>query len=131
MVAFLLVVAFNAGCSKTTAFERAVYFVTLVLVAVATFLLMAPAVHHRLRFRHHEKPHLIAPANQLAIAGLALVALGLVGILVLLSDYAMGDVAPFVAGVRTMAITGGLGVSDRLGLLGIAANASSLAPRGT
>jgi Family of unknown function (DUF6328) len=49
MFAFLLIVPFNAGWSKTTSFERAVYFVALALVAVATFLLLAPPVHHRLR----------------------------------------------------------------------------------
>jgi hypothetical protein len=108
MFAFLLVVPFNAGWSKTTSFERAVYFVTLVLVAVATFLLMAPPVHHRLLFRHHEKAYLISLANKLAIAGLAFLALGFTGILVLLSDYVVGGVAPIVAGVLTLTITGGL-----------------------
>jgi hypothetical protein len=108
MFAFLLVVPFNAGWSKTSSFERTVYFVTLALVAVATFLLMAPPVHHRLLFRHHEKPYLIALANKLAIAGLAFLALGFTGILVLLSDYVVGGVAAIVAGVLTLALTGGL-----------------------
>ncbi len=108
MFAFLLVVPFNAGWSKTSSFERAVYFVTLALVALATFLLMAPPVHHRLLFRQHEKPYLIAVANRLAIAGLAFLALGFTGIMVLLSDYVLGGVAPIVAGALTLAITGGL-----------------------
>jgi hypothetical protein len=108
MFAFLLVVPFNAGWSTTTSFERAVYFVTLALVALATFLLMAPPVHHRLLFRQHEKPYLIAVANKLAIAGLALLALGFTGIMVLLSDYVVGGDAPIVAGALTLAITGGL-----------------------
>ncbi|MFZ0039845.1 MAG: DUF6328 family protein [Solirubrobacteraceae bacterium] len=108
MFAFLLVVPFNAGWSKTTSFERTVYFVTLALVAVATFLLMAPPVHHRLLFRYHEKPYLIALANKLAIAGLVFLALGFTGILVLLSDYVVGGGAAIVAGVLTLSITGGL-----------------------
>jgi hypothetical protein len=108
MFAFLLVVPFNTGWSKTTSFERSVYFVTLALVAVATFLLMAPPVHHRVLFHHHEKPYLLALANKLAIAGLAFLALGFTGILVLLSDYVVGGVAPIVGGVLTLAITGGL-----------------------
>jgi hypothetical protein len=108
MFAFLLVVPFNTGWSKTSSFERAVYFVTLALVALATFLLMAPPVHHRLLFRHHEKPYLIAVANKLAIAGLAFLALGFTGIMVLLSDYVVGGIAPVVAGALTLAITGGL-----------------------
>jgi hypothetical protein len=108
MFAFLLVVPFNAGWSKTSAVERTVYFVTLALVAIATFLLMAPPVHHRLLFRHHEKPYLIALANKLAIAGLAFLALGFTGIMVLLSDYVLGGVAPIIAGALTLAFTGGL-----------------------
>ncbi|MGA9857026.1 MAG: DUF6328 family protein [Solirubrobacteraceae bacterium] len=108
MFAFLLVVPFNAGWSKTTSFERTVYFVTLALVAIATFLLMAPAVQHRVLFRHHEKGYLIAVANRLAIAGQAFLALGFTGILVLLSDYVAGGIAPIIAGVVTLALTGGL-----------------------
>jgi hypothetical protein len=108
MFGFLLVVPFNAGWSKTTSFERTVYFVTLGLVAVAAFLLMAPPVQHRLLFRHHEKRYLIAAANRLAIAGMAFLALGFTGILVLLSDYVVGGIAPIIAGVLTLALTGGL-----------------------
>jgi hypothetical protein len=108
MFGFLLVVPFNAGWSKTTSFERTVYFVTLGLVAVAAFLLMAPPVQHRLLFRHHEKRYLLAAANRLAIAGMAFLALGFTGILVLLSDYVVGGIAPIIAGVLTLALTGGL-----------------------
>jgi hypothetical protein len=39
---------------------------------------------------------------------LAFLALGFTGILVLLSDYVVGGVASIVAGVLTLAITGGL-----------------------
>jgi Family of unknown function (DUF6328) len=108
MFGFLLVVPFNAGWSKTTSFERTIYFVTLGLVAVAAFLLLAPPVQHRLLFRHHEKRYLIAAANRLAIAGMAFLALGFTGILVLLSDYVVGGIAPIIAGVLTLALTGGL-----------------------
>jgi hypothetical protein len=108
MFAFLLVVPFNAGWAKTSSFERTVYFVTLALVALSTFLLIAPPVHHRLLFRHHEKAYLIVVAHRLAIAGLVLLALGFTGIMVLLSDYVIGGVAPIVAGALTLAITGGL-----------------------
>ncbi len=115
LFAFLLVVPFNAGWSRTSAFERTVYFVTLVLVAIATFLLIAPAVHHRLLFRRHEKPYLIAVANQLAITGFVFLALGFTGILVLLSDYVVGGIAPIVAGALTLAMTGWLWFALPLG----------------
>ena len=81
MFAFLLVVPFQQGWSKVNSFERTVYFVTLLLVALATFLLMAPPIHHRILFRHGEKPFLIDVANRLAIAGMVCLAFGFVGIL--------------------------------------------------
>ncbi|MBV9817053.1 MAG: hypothetical protein JOZ07_01730 [Solirubrobacterales bacterium] len=108
MFAFLLVVPFNAGWAKTTSFERTVYFVTLALVALAAFLLIAPPVHHRLLFRHREKPFLVAVANRLAIAGMVCLALGFTGILVLISDYVIGGAAPIVTGTLTLAVIGGL-----------------------
>lgn len=108
LFAFLLVVPFNAGWSKTSSFERTVYFVTLVLVATAAVLLLAPPIHHRLLFRHHEKRYLVTSGNRLAIAGMLFLALGFTGILVLLSDYVIGGFAPIVAGVVTLVAVGGL-----------------------
>jgi hypothetical protein len=108
MFAFLLVVPFNTGWTKTSSFERTVYFLTLALVAVAAFLLMAPPIHHRLLFRHHEKRYLVTLGNRLAIAGMGFLALGFTGILVLISDYVVGGLAPLIVGVLTLATTGGL-----------------------
>ncbi len=108
MFAFLLVVPFNTGWKKTTSFERTDYFITLALVATAAFLLMAPPIQHRLLFRHHEKRYLVTIGNRLAIAGMCFLALGFTGILVLLSAYVVGGLAPVVAGVLTFAFVGGL-----------------------
>lgn len=108
MLAFLLIVPFNTGWEHVDSFQRTVYFVTLLLVAAAAFLLMAPPVHHRLLFRHGEKPFLVRTANYFAIAGMALLALGLVGILVLLSDVVVGGLAPVIVGCLSAALLGGL-----------------------
>jgi hypothetical protein len=108
LFAFLLVVPFNTGWTKTTSFERTVYFVTLVLVAIAAVLLLAPPIHHRLLFRHHEKGYLVASGNRLAIAGMSFLGLGFTGILVLLSDYVVGGAAPIVVGLVTLVAVGGL-----------------------
>jgi hypothetical protein len=108
LFAFLLVVPFNTGWTKTSSFERTVYFVTLVLVALAAVLLLAPPIHHRLLFRHHEKRYLVTSGNRLAIAGMGFLALGLTGILVLLSDYVVGGAAPIVVGLVTVVAVGGL-----------------------
>jgi hypothetical protein len=94
MFAFLLVVPFQHGWSSVDSFERTVYFVTLLFVAVAAFLLMAPPIHHRILFRHGEKRFLISVANYVAIAGMICLAIGFVGILLLISDVVVGGAAP-------------------------------------
>ncbi len=108
MFAFLLVVPFNTGWTKTTSFERTDYFVTLAFVALAAFLLIAPPIQHRLLFRHHEKLYLVTMGNRLAIAGNGCLAFGFTGILVLLSDYVVGGLAPVIVGIVTFAFVGGL-----------------------
>ena len=106
--AFLLIVPFNTGFRHVSQFERTDYFVTLLLIATAAVLLMAPSVHHRVLFRHHEKPWLIGLANQIAIAAVGFVALGLTGILVLLSDVVVGGPAPLIVGAVALLAVAGL-----------------------
>lgn len=108
MFAFLLILPFNMGWKRVDSFERTVYFITLLVVALAAFLLMAPPIHHRVLFRHGEKPFLIKTGNYLAIAGMVCLGLGFVGILVLLSDVVVGGVAPTVVGVVAAAAIVGL-----------------------
>jgi hypothetical protein len=99
MFAFLLIVPFNTGWTKVDSFERTVYFATLLVVALAAFLLLAPPIHHRLLFRHGEKPFLIRTGNYMAIGGMTCLGLGFVGILVLISDVVVGGAAPAIVGV--------------------------------
>jgi hypothetical protein len=108
MFAFLLVLPFNKGWTRVDSFERTVYFVTLLVVAVAAFLLMAPPIHHRLLFRHGEKSFLIRVGNDMAIAGMICLGVGFVGILVLISDYVVGGAAPVIVGVLAAATVSGL-----------------------
>jgi hypothetical protein len=108
MFAFLLIVPFNAGWHQVDGFERTVYFVTLLIVATSAFLLMAPPVHHRILFGRGEKRFLVRIANHCAIAGMSLLALGFVGILVLLSDVVVGGAAPVIVGALAAAFVGGL-----------------------
>jgi hypothetical protein len=103
MFAFLLVVPFQTGWQHVDSFERTVYFVTLLIVATSAFLLMAPPVHHRILFRQGEKRFLVRTANDLALAGMSLLALGFVGILVLLSDVVLGGAGPVIVGVLAAA----------------------------
>jgi hypothetical protein len=108
MFAFLLIVPFNTGWKQVDGFERTVYFVTLLVVAMSAFLLMAPPIHHRLLFRHGEKPFLIRVGNYMAISGMACLGLGFIGILVLVSDVVVGGAAPAIVGVLAAAVIAGL-----------------------
>ena len=108
MFAFLLIVPFNNGFRRVSSFERTDYFVTLLCVAVAAILLMAPSIHHRLLFRHGEKGYLLRVANRLAILAMISLGLGFVGILILLSDVVLGGAGPLIAGILATAGIGGL-----------------------
>src|ERR1700749_36921 len=90
MFAFLLIVPFNAGWKQVDGFERTVYFVTLLVVALSAFLLMAPPIHHRLLFRHGEQPFLIRVGNYMAIGGMACLGVGFGGVLGLISHVVVG-----------------------------------------
>jgi hypothetical protein len=77
LFAFLLTVPFSARFPELATGAQDVYFAAVTLVAAASVLLMAPTVHHRLRFRQHTKEAMIRTANRLAIAGMICLALGL------------------------------------------------------
>src|SRR5438270_13910323 len=70
LFAFLLVVPFQQGGSKTTPFEHGVYYVALVSAAVASVLLIAPAAQHRVLFRQRDKEALLKRSSRSAFAGL-------------------------------------------------------------
>jgi Family of unknown function (DUF6328) len=108
MFAFLLVVPFQQGWTKVDGFERTVYFVTLLFVATATFLLMAPPIQHRILFRRGQKPFLVDTANNLLIAGMVCLAFGFVGILLLISDVVVGGAAPGAVAGGAALLIGGL-----------------------
>ncbi len=98
MFAFLLVVPFNTGWRHVSTFGRATYFVTLLCVAIAAVLLIAPSIQHRILFRHGEKRYLVQTANQLAIAAMVFLTAGFTGILVLVTDVVVGGAAPWIVG---------------------------------
>jgi uncharacterized membrane protein YiaA len=99
LFAFLLVVPFNAGWRKVSSFDRYDYFVTLLCIAIAAALLIAPSIHHRLLFRRRQKAFLVEVGNQLMIVAMGFLAVGLTGILILVSDVVLGGVAAAVVGI--------------------------------
>jgi uncharacterized membrane protein YuzA (DUF378 family) len=102
LFAFLLVVPFNARYSEVSGFGEHVYFFTLLITAGATVLLIAPTVHHRLSFRRQDKEFLVVTANRLALAGLCALAVAIVGVIVLVTDFLFGAGTTVVAAVAVV-----------------------------
>jgi uncharacterized protein DUF6328 len=86
LFAFLLAVPFAAGWRRVTDFQRDVFFVAFLCTAAATILLIAPSTYHRLRWREHDKEHMLVTANRLTIAGSAFLALAMIAVVLLITD---------------------------------------------
>lgn len=97
LFAFLLVLPFQSGFPSVSPFQEKVYFATLLSTALASILLIAPTARHRIRFRRGDKAYVVFTANRLAIAGLAFLGLGMIGAVVLVSDFLFGAVTTIVA----------------------------------
>jgi Family of unknown function (DUF6328) len=105
---FLLIVPFNTGFRRVDSFDRGVYFTTLICIAISAILLLAPAIHHRILFRHHQRPYLVRSANRIVILAMMFLAAGLTGILLLISDVVLGGPWGVVVGALTAVTLAGV-----------------------
>lgn len=78
---FLLMVPFTARFAALTSGEKWLYFGTLGVAGAAAMLLITPGSQHRILFQCGDKEYLVRMANRYAIAGLACVAVAMVGAL--------------------------------------------------
>ncbi|SHN45973.1 DUF6328 family protein [Cryptosporangium aurantiacum] len=90
LLVFLLTLAFTSRFDETTRFQRTVYVVSLVLVAGATCLLIAPAPFHRLVFRRRLEAQLVRASSKFAFWGVTLLMLAFNGVLLFILDVVMG-----------------------------------------
>jgi VIT1/CCC1 family predicted Fe2+/Mn2+ transporter len=67
-------------------------------------LLIAPSIQHRIVFRTQDKEHLVVRANQLVIAGTALLAVAMTGAIWLVAGYLFRDWLTAVAVVIVAAL---------------------------
>jgi len=86
LFAFLLAVPFATGWQRVTNFQRDVFFVAFLCTTAATILLIAPSTYHRLRWRVHDKEHMLVAANRLTIAGSVFLALAIISVVLLITD---------------------------------------------
>ena len=103
LFAFLLTVPFSARFGSVNQLQQTVFFGTLVCTALYAGLLLAPSAHHRLLGRRHARERRLRVANRLAIAGLILFVLAMVGVMFVITDLVFGSTAVATA---TAAISG-------------------------
>ena len=87
LFAFLLTVPFSQGYTRLNAFQKDVYYLTLIATAISTACLIAPSAAHRLRFHQRDRAWVIETANRLTIAGLAALAAAIFGAVLLITDF--------------------------------------------
>jgi hypothetical protein len=96
---FLLRVPFSQRFPSVSTLEEYVYYATLLCTLFSAALLMAPAPHHRILWRKHQRDKRLALGNALIIAGLSFLALAILGVVFLISVLVVGGVGAAVATV--------------------------------
>jgi hypothetical protein len=96
LFAFLLVVPFNSRFEEVNAFQRDVYFGTLICTVLASALLIAPSMYHRIQFQQGDKEHIVAVAHRLTIAGMTLIAFAMTGVVAFVTDFVFSTTATVV-----------------------------------
>jgi hypothetical protein len=97
LFAFLLTVPFTQRFTALNDTHKTVYYATLLATTASALLLMAPSAHHRINFRRQDKEYIVFLANRLTIAGLALLAASMSGVVWLITDLLYGSTATAIA----------------------------------
>ena len=108
LFAFLLAVPFSQRFAQLTALQEDVFFAAFLCTTVATALLIAPSVYHRLRWRERDKEQILRTSNRLAIAGTAFLAAAIVAVVYLVTDLIYGVFTSVVVTLAAAVMFAGL-----------------------
>ncbi len=86
LFAFLLAVPFAQRFEDVTDLQKDAYMVSLLCTLAGSVFLIAPAAHHRIRFRDPDKESILKLANIFAIVGIVFLALGMSAVVFLVTD---------------------------------------------
>lgn len=119
LFAFLLTMPFTQRFNEVTAPQRTIYFVAFLSTAIASVLLIAPSIIHRLLFREADKEHILKMSNRLSIAGMLFLAVAITSVVFVISDFLYGfplsGMATAVIGALAVGIWYVLPLRRRLG----------------
>ncbi|GAB2978298.1 DUF6328 family protein [Saccharothrix stipae] len=105
---FLLSIAFTERYASADAYVRGTHLITILFAACAVALLTAPAAWHRLLFRRGRREDVIEVANRFAIAGMAFLAVAMVGTVLLLGEVIVGGWVAIALGGFALVLFGTL-----------------------
>jgi hypothetical protein len=86
LLAFLLTAPFQQRFAALPGSMRNAYFGAIACATLATAFLIAPPVHHRLRWRARDKERLVRVGNRMAIVGTVFLAAAIVLALYVITD---------------------------------------------
>lgn len=110
LTGLLLTVPFQARFPELAPHQRGVYLVATSLSVIATGLLIAPVILHRVLFRLHARRPLVRASQRFAIAGLTTLGLAVVGVVELIFAMVLGGVAGVIAACVALVLLGVLWV---------------------
>lgn len=90
LFAFLLAVPFSQRFRTLDDGQRGVFFAAFILTSIASVLLLAPSVQHRLEWRQFDKERLLRSANRTMVAGTFLMAAAIDSVIYLVTDVLYG-----------------------------------------
>ncbi|WP_371053853.1 DUF6328 family protein [Rhodococcus gordoniae] len=97
LTGFLLTLPFQQRFEELSDAQKVIYLVTVALSVTAVILLVAPVGLHRLLFRQHALATLVATGQRLAIAGITVLGLAIVGVVLLIFSFVVNMPAGIVA----------------------------------
>jgi hypothetical protein len=106
VVGFLLVIPFTQRFANVTDFQRIVYYLAFLTAGAAAVVIIAPVSYHRMVFRRHEKNALVIRGNHMMKLGLALLAVAILEVLVLVTDFLFWTWLAAAVGVLYVVVVG-------------------------
>jgi Family of unknown function (DUF6328) len=91
LTGFLLTLPFQQRFTTLSETERNVYLATAAASITATAFLQAPVIVHRAVFRQHRRKETVMVAHRLAIIGIGLLGLAIVGVAFLIPSVVLGS----------------------------------------
>jgi hypothetical protein len=108
LTGFLLTIPFQTRFEDLTTAQQNIYLATLAASVVATGLLVAPVSLHRILFRRHARRATVEIAHRLALAGVSMLAVAIIGVVLLIFDVVAGPTAGWIAGAAAALLLTGL-----------------------